>query len=52
MYIRKYFEVSNVEEILGFIQKNSFGTIVTTVQGKPIATHLPLQLIKKGIRTI
>ena len=31
-----------------FVQKNSFGTIVTTEQGKPIATHLPLQLIKEG----
>jgi transcriptional regulator len=33
---------------LGFVQKNSFGTIVTTEQGKPIATHLPLRLIKEG----
>lgn len=48
MYIPKYFRVTNVEEIWGFIQKNSFGTIVTTEQGKPIATHLPLQLIKEG----
>lgn len=47
MYIPKYFKVNNVEEILGFIQKNSFGTIITTEQGKPIATHLPLQLIKE-----
>lgn len=48
MYIPKYFRVTNVEEIWGFIQKNSFGTIVSTEQGKPIATHLPLQLIKEG----
>lgn len=33
---------------MGFVQKNSFGTIVTTEQGKPIATHLPLQLFKEG----
>lgn len=48
MYIPKYFRVTNVDEIWNFVQKNSFGTIVTTEQGKPIATHLPLQLIKEG----
>lgn len=48
MYIPKYFKVTNVDEIWDFVQKNSFGTIVTTEQGKPIATHLPLQLIKEG----
>lgn len=48
MYIPKYFKVTNVDEIWDFVQKNSFGTIVTTEQGKPIATHLPLQLMKEG----
>ncbi len=48
MYIPKYFKIENVDEILGFVQKHSFGTIVTTKQGKPIATHLPLVLNKKG----
>jgi len=48
MYIPKYFKVKNVDEIWGFVQEHSFGTIVTTEQGKPIATHLPLQLIKEG----
>ncbi|MGM0862102.1 MAG: FMN-binding negative transcriptional regulator [Bacillota bacterium] len=48
MYIPKYYKVTNVDEIWDFVQNNSFGTIVTTAQGKPIATHLPLQLIKEG----
>ncbi|MCY8550401.1 FMN-binding negative transcriptional regulator [Bacillus haynesii] len=48
MYIPKYFKVENVDETLDFVQKNSFGTIVTTEQGKPIATHLPLGFNKKG----
>jgi transcriptional regulator len=48
MYIPKYFKVTNLDEIWDFVQKNSFGTIVTTEQGKPIATHLPLQLIREG----
>ncbi|MEH7336611.1 FMN-binding negative transcriptional regulator [Neobacillus drentensis] len=48
MYIPKYFKVTDVEEVCDFVQKNSFGTIVTTVKGKPIATHLPLRFIQKG----
>lgn len=48
MYIPKYYKITNTEEIWDFVQKNSFATIVTTEQGKPIATHLPLTLHKKG----
>lgn len=48
MYIPKYFKITNFDEIWEFIQKNSFGTIVTSNQGKPIATHLPLELHKQG----
>ncbi|MEC1738305.1 FMN-binding negative transcriptional regulator [Bacillus mojavensis] len=47
MYIPKYYKVTNVDDIWDFVQNNSFGTIVTTAQGKPIATHLPLQLMKE-----
>jgi transcriptional regulator len=48
MYIPKHFKVTDFEEIREFIQRNAFGTIVTTDQGKPIATHLPLELHKQG----
>lgn len=48
MYIPKYFKVTNVDEIWDFVQKNSFGTIVTTKKEKPIATHLSFGLTKKG----
>lgn len=47
MYIPKYFKITNDDEIWNFVQNNSFGTIVTTKSGKPIATHLPLQLMKE-----
>ncbi|MFJ5770473.1 FMN-binding negative transcriptional regulator [Psychrobacillus sp. NPDC093180] len=47
MYIPKYYKVTDFEEIREFIQKNSFGTIVTTKKGKPIATHLPLRFSEK-----
>ena len=48
MYIPKYYKISNFDEIREFVQHNSFGTLVTTKRGRPIATHLPLQLIKDG----
>ena len=48
MYIPKYFKVTNVNEIWDFVQNHSFGTIITTEQGKPIATHLPVGLNKIG----
>ena len=47
MYIPKYYKVNDVEEIREFVQMNSFGTLVSTKKGRPIATHLPLQLIKE-----
>ena len=48
MFIPKHFKVTNLDEIRDFINQNSFGTIVTTEQGKPIATHVPLELHKQG----
>ncbi|MET3288999.1 FMN-binding negative transcriptional regulator [Brevibacillus fluminis] len=48
MYIPKYYKVTDIDEIREFIEKNSFGTLVTTKQGKPIATHIPLELRKNG----
>ncbi|AQQ52302.1 FMN-binding negative transcriptional regulator [Planococcus lenghuensis] len=47
MYIPKQFKVTNVEEIQAFIQEHAFGTLVTTKKGRPIATHLPMQLVKE-----
>ncbi|MEH7125460.1 FMN-binding negative transcriptional regulator [Bacillus sp. JJ1773] len=48
MYIPKYFQVTNINEIIEVIEGNSFATLVTTKKGKPIASHLPLQLHKHG----
>ncbi|HJF31771.1 MAG TPA: FMN-binding negative transcriptional regulator [Sporosarcina psychrophila] len=48
MYIPKHFKITDINEIWEFIQSNSFGTIVTTKEGKPIATHLPFGINKKG----
>lgn len=51
MYIPKYYKVNDVEEIREFVQANSFGTLVTTRKGRPIATHLPLQFTQEGGET-
>ncbi|QAS51438.1 FMN-binding negative transcriptional regulator [Halobacillus litoralis] len=48
MYIPKQYKVTDFNEIRDFIQRNSFGTIVTTKEGKPIATHLPMELYIQG----
>lgn len=48
MYIPKYYKISSINEIEEFIQKNSFGTLVTTKQGRPIATHIPLYIEKNN----
>ncbi|MFC5587430.1 FMN-binding negative transcriptional regulator [Sporosarcina soli] len=47
MYIPKYFHVKDIDEIVKMIEKNSFATVVTTKKGKPIASHLSLQLLKE-----
>lgn len=47
MFIPKFFKVTDFDEISDFIKRNSFGTIVTTKKGKPIATHIPLEFRKE-----
>ncbi|MEN2768239.1 FMN-binding negative transcriptional regulator [Ornithinibacillus xuwenensis] len=48
MYIPKHFNVNDFKEIREFIIRHSFGTIVTIENGKPIASHLPLELHQQG----
>lgn len=47
MYIPKFFNVTDANEIRDFIDKNSFATIISTKQGRPIATHTPLQFYQQ-----
>lgn len=48
MYIPKHFKVTDFNKIRDFIHKHSFGTVVTTKEGKPVASHLPLELHLQG----
>lgn len=46
MYIHPINRWENEEEIITLIKQNPFATLVSNVDGKPWATHLPLQLSK------
>lgn len=44
MYTPKYFQVSDREEVCGFIEKNGFGQLISTVNGRLFSTHMPFTL--------
>ena len=44
MYCPEAFVVSDPEQLQSFIEQYSFATLVSTVDGHPFATHLPLLL--------
>lgn len=41
MYIPKHFEITNEDEKFAFIESNAFGQLISTVEGRPFATHMP-----------
>ena len=44
MYIPHHYKNENIEEVKGFLKHNSFGILINQVDGKPWATHIPLEL--------
>lgn len=44
MYIPAQFEISDKEEIFSFIEKNSFGQLISQVDGRLFSTHMPFLL--------
>lgn len=44
MYIPKYFEVTDKEEIFAFVESNAFGQLISNVGGKLFSTHMPFLL--------
>ena len=44
MYIPKHFNVTDKEEILGFIKANAFGQLISLVKGKLFSSHIPFLL--------
>lgn len=41
MYIPKHFEVTDNAEIYAFIEKNTFGQLISQVDGRLFSTHIP-----------
>ncbi|OOQ62314.1 transcriptional regulator [Mucilaginibacter pedocola] len=48
MYTPKYFQLTDNDEVISFMQKYSFATIVTNINGVPEATHLPFIVEQRG----
>lgn len=48
MYVHSYSHVNESQEIVDFINQNGFAILVSTVQGKLWASHIPLILSKDG----
>ncbi|MEO8235026.1 MAG: FMN-binding negative transcriptional regulator [Flavobacterium sp.] len=44
MYIPDIYKNKNQEEIINFLQKNSFGILINQNEGNILATHIPLEL--------
>jgi transcriptional regulator len=44
MYIPRRFEEKDKEKIHAFIRENSFAILVSVYEGRPVGTHIPLQL--------
>lgn len=44
MYIPQHYKQTNITEIKDFLIQNSFGILINQVNGKPWATHIPLEL--------
>jgi transcriptional regulator len=52
MYIPKNFEITNQAEIVEFMQRFSFATVVTAKNGIPVATHLPFLVTVKNEKVV
>ena len=46
MYIPNSYKNENISEVKHFIDSNSFGILVSQIDGKSNATHIPLELSK------
>jgi transcriptional regulator len=52
MYIPNYFELTDTTEAVSFMQRYNFATLVNTINGTPVATHLPFVIKQEGNQVI
>jgi transcriptional regulator len=50
MYTPTYFKTGDDQAIKDFIRQNGFGILVSAANGKPLATHIPLELSEDGTK--
>ena len=48
MFIPQHFEVTDREEILSFIKANSFGQLISSIEGRIFSSHIPFFLGNEG----
>ena len=48
MYVAKINEAQDNDAIIAYVRNNGFATLVTHLNGRSIATHIPLYIIEKG----
>ncbi len=46
MYVPYFYKNENIEDVLDFIEKNSFSILISQSNSKLLATHIPLELDK------
>ncbi len=47
MYIPKQYQETDPAVIAEFIKRNDFATVISVVDGLPVATHIPLELVEQ-----
>ena len=52
MYTPEYFKNTDIASVRDFIRKNGFGILVNTIEGRPFATHIPLELSQDESRLL
>lgn len=52
MYIPKRFKVEDEKEVWSFMKNHSFVTLVTTKEGRPVATHIPVMVRREEERLL
>ena len=45
MYVPKHFAITGRGDLVAFIRAHPFGVLVSTVEGRPVATHVPFVLL-------
>lgn len=52
MYTPNYFKNADITSVMEFIRMNGFGILINTVEGRPFATHIPLELSEDGSKLL